>query len=155
IAEETLSNAEQLGRLTGDFARTGQGSQADADRANTELALRKNAATQNRALIRVAWARLAELLNIPLGSPLVPAELTLVRIELVSHDANAAELMADGLSRRPELAESRSLVEQAVERLRREKYAPLFPSLILGVSQSGYGGGPGSTFNDFDGRFDL
>src|SRR5207253_3200549 len=59
------------------------------------------------------------------------------------------------LSRRPELAESRSLIEQAIDRLRRERYAPLLPSMILGVSQSAYGGGPSSTLTDFDGRLDL
>ena len=49
-------------------------------------------------------------------------------IELVSHEAKAAQLVAEGLSRRPELAESRSLVAEAVDRLDREQYAPLCPA---------------------------
>ena len=76
-------------------------------------------------------------------------------IELVSHDADAAQLVADGLLHRPELAESRHLVAEAAGRLDRERYAPLLPNLLLDVSQSGFGGGPGSTVADFRGRFDF
>ena len=47
------------------------------------------------------------------------------------------------------------LVEEAVRRLDRERYAPLLPSLLLDVSQSGYGGGPDSVVSDFSGRFDF
>ena len=58
IAEETLNHTEQLAELTAAFARTGQGNQADADRAQTELAVRKNAVAQAAAqtqLPRPAW----------------------------------------------------------------------------------------------------
>jgi outer membrane protein TolC len=155
IAEETLNNAGQLAELTGAFARTGQGNQADADRAQTELAVRKNSLAQAAAQTKIASARLAELLNLDPTRVLLPEEPTIVPIELVSHDAKAAQLVADGLSRRPELAESQSLVAEAVNRLNREQYAPLLPSLLLDVSQSRYGGGPGSTVADFRGRFDF
>ena len=86
---------------------------------------------------------------------LVPAEPTLVPIELVSHEAAAAQLVADGLSRRPELAQSRNLVAAAEEQLCRERYAPLLPNVLVDVSQSGFGGGPDSTIADFRGRFDF
>ena len=59
------------------------------------------------------------------------------------------------MSHRPELAESRHLVAEAAGRLDRERYAPLLPNLLVDVSQSGYGGGPGSTVADFRGRFDF
>ena len=85
----------------------------------------------------------------------MPEEPTLVPIELVSHDAAAAQLVADGLSHRPELAQSRHLVAEAAGRLDRERYAPLLPNVLLDVSQSGFGGGPGSTVADFRGRFDF
>lgn len=155
IARETLDNAEQLAALTAAFARSGQGSQADADRAQTELALRKNALAQAAVQAQVASARLVELLHLPPGRVLVPAEPTLVPIELVSRDAAAAQLVADGLSHRPELAESQHLVAEAAGQLDRERYAPLLPNLLLDVSQSGYGGGQGSTLADFRGRFDF
>ncbi len=76
-------------------------------------------------------------------------------IELVSHEAIAAQLVADGLAHRPELSESQHLVAEAVQRLDRERYAPLLPSLLLDVSQGAYGGGPGATVADVRGRFDF
>ena len=155
ISQETLGYAEQLAELTAAFARAGLGNQADADRAQTELAVRKNAVAQATVQTQIASARLVELLNLQSNRVLVPEEPTLAQIELVSREMNPTQLLAEGLSRRPELAESRHLVAEAVQRLDRERYAPLLPSVILGVSQGGYGGGPASTVADFRGRFDL
>ena len=142
IAQETLNHAEELAKLTAAFARTGQGNQADADRMQTELAVRRNAVAQAAAQVQVASALLVELLNLPPDRSLVPEEPTIVPIELVSHDANLNQLVADGLLRRPELAQSRHLIAAAEEQLNRERYAPLLPNVLLDVSQSGYGGGP-------------
>ena len=155
IAQETLSHAEQLADLTAAFARSGQGAQADADRAQTELAARRNALAQAMVQAQLASARLVELLHLPAPCLLVPEEPTLVPIELVSREAAAAQLIADGLSHRPELAESHHMVAEAVGRLDRERYAPVLPNLLVDVNQSGFGGGPGSTVTDFRGRFDF
>jgi outer membrane protein TolC len=155
IAQETLNHTERLAELTAAFARTGQGNQADADRAQTELAVRKNALAQAAAQSKVASARLVELLHLDPTRVLTPQEPTIVPIALVSSDASASQLVADGLLHRPELAQSRHLVEEAVRRLDRERYAPLLPSLLLDASQSGYGGGPDSVVTDFRGRFDF
>jgi outer membrane protein TolC len=155
IAQETLDHTQRLAELTAAFARSGQGNQADADRAQTELAVRRNALAQAALQTKVASARLVELLHLPPTCVLMPQEPTIVPIELVSPDARVAQLVADGLSSRPELAQSRHLVEEAVRRLDREQYAPLLPSLLLDVSQSGYGGGPDSVVADFRGRFDF
>jgi outer membrane protein TolC len=155
IALETLDHAEQLAALTAAFARSGQGNQADADRAQVELAVRRNAVAQAAAQTKIASARLVELLHLPPGRLLTPAEPVLVPIELISHDATAAQLVADGLSRRPELVESRHFVAEAAARLDRERYAPLLPNLLVDVSQSGFGGGPDSTVANVAGRFDF
>jgi outer membrane protein TolC len=155
IAQETLCHTQQLADMTAAFARTGQGNQADADRARTELALRRNLVAQAAAQCRVASARLVELLHLDPSRVLMPQESTIVAIELVPVESGAAELVAEGLLKRPELAESRHLVEEAVRRLDRERCAPLLPRLLLDVSQSGYGGGPDTTMTDFRGRFDF
>ena len=70
-------------------------------------------------------------------------------------DSSAQALVALGLSNRPELAESRHLVAEAVERLRRERLAPLLPSLLLGASYGVNGGGLGSDLIRTGDRFDL
>jgi outer membrane protein TolC len=155
IADETLAHTGRLAELTAAFARTGQGNQADADRAQTELALRRNLVAQAGAQTRIASARLVELLHLDPSRRLAPQEAMMVPIELVGSQARAAQLVAEGLLKRPELSESRELVEQAARRLDREVYAPLLPSLLLDVSEGGFGGGPDTTIDDFRGRFDF
>ena len=155
IAEETRDNAQNLADLTANFARSGQGSQADADRAQTELVRRRNDVSRAEEAARVASARLAELLSLDPAVPIIPREPTIAPIDLVPGDLQMSELVATGLSSRPELAEAQYLVCEAVYRYRREKYASLVPSVLLGISQSGFGGGLGSTVNDVRGRFDF
>jgi outer membrane protein TolC len=141
--------------LTASFARSGQGPQADADRAQTELVRRRNEVSRAEEAVQVATARLAEVLSLDPAVQVIPQEATIVPIDLVAADVPLTQLVATGLSNRPELAEAQSLVCEAVNRYRRERYAPLVPSLLLGISQSGYGGGTGSDVNDLRGRFDF
>ena len=155
IAGETLKNAEQLADLTATFAETGQGPQADADRARAELVVRKNDVSRAEEQAEVASARLNELLRMDPTTVLLPREPAIVQIELVARETPAGELLATGLSNRPELAESRHLVCEAVDRYRREKLAPLLPSTFLGVSYGGFGGGVGSTLANSDDRLDF
>ncbi len=155
IAEETLTHVQQLADLTSTFARTGQGPQADADRAEAALAVFKNAVTRAEEEVEVSAARLNELLRLDPTTTILPQEPTVVPVELVGEGEPLAELLATGLSNRPELAESRHLVGEAVHRYRREKYAPLLPSAFLAASYSGFGGGQGSTIDNFGDRFDF
>jgi outer membrane protein TolC len=155
IAEETLVHGQQLADLTATFARIGQGPQADADRAKAALAVFENAVTQAEEEVEVSAARLNELLRFDPATILVPREPTVVPVELVGTEEPLTELLATGLSNRPELAESRHLVGEAVHRYRRERYAPLLPSAFLAVSYSGFGGGLGSAVDNFRDRFDF
>lgn len=156
IAEETLKHAEQLSELTKSFAETGQGLQADADRALTEVSVKQVEVRRAVENVRVASIRLARTLSQQDQSlTLVPQEPALIPIDLVVPSSQLSELVATGLSNRPELAESRYLVGEAVQRLRRERYAPLVPSVLLGLSYGGNGGSPNSTITDFDDRVDF
>jgi outer membrane protein TolC len=74
---------------------------------------------------------------------------------MISFDSSTKELVATGLSCRPELAESRWLVQEAIARLNRERHAPLLPSVLLGASYGAFGGGLGSDLVNFDDRFDV
>jgi outer membrane protein TolC len=102
----------------------------------------------------VASARLAQSVSLDPVSRFEPCEPTIVPIELVSIDTALPELVARGLSNRPEVAESRHLVGEAVERLRREKLAPLIPSVLLGIGYGGFGGGTGGNVSNFNNSFD-
>lgn len=155
IVEETAANSQQLAELTENFARTGQGLKADAERARVELMLRRTAVAQVDEEIAVASARLIQLLHVRPETTLIPQEPAVVPIELVAVDVPRTELLSTGLSNRPELAEARNLVCEAVNRYRREQWSPWLPSALLATSYTGFGGGQGSDLDDFGDRVDF
>lgn len=155
IAAETLKRTEELARLTTNFAKAGQGAQADADRSLAELALRRNGVARADESVALASARLSQAISFDATVPIVPIEDTVTTIELVPCDRSPQEILATALVNRPELKESQDLVAAACERLRREKFAPLVPSLLLGASYGGFGGGVGDTIVDVDHRADF
>ncbi len=155
VAAETLANAERLSDLTKKFADAGQGPQADADRAKTEAAIRTNDVTRAEEAVETASARLVEVLSADPHTRIVPSEPVVVPLHLLNPDQSAGELLATGLAKRPELGEARHLVCEAVNRYERERYAPLVPSVLLGLSESSFGGGLGGNIANKDSRFDF
>jgi len=105
--------------------------------------------------VQVASVRLARLLSQDPTINLTPLEPAIVPVDLAPMHCSLQQMVATGLSNRPELAESRFLVGAAVERLRREQNAPLVPSVLLGLSYGGNGGGLGSDIENFDDRMDF
>ena len=155
VNEAIVQRAEQLETTTAEFERVGEGLASDHDRARTELALRKNARSRAEESLEVASARLAELVRWDASQRLVPLEPQLIPIELVMETGEPREMIALALSNRPELAEARHLVGEAVERLKREQKAPLVPSVLLSASYGGLGGGLGGSLTNFGDRFDA
>ncbi len=80
---------------------------------------------------------------------------TVVPMELVSADADTASLVASGLAQRPELKELQALVAAACDRYQRQKYGPFVPSVLLGLSAGGFGGGTGNGIGDVNDRYDF
>ena len=155
IVEETHQRTADLAKLTDDFAATGQGLQADADRMQTELRLVENRMATAREHVDVASAKLAYALSIDAGKRIIPLDVTVVPLQLVSLDQDKASLISAGLSNRPELKEAQALVAVACEQYKRQKYAPLVPSVLLGYSTGGFGGGVGNQLDDIDNRYDF
>jgi outer membrane protein TolC len=155
VAAETRSRAAQLAELTAEFSRIGTGTLADADRARVELSLRDADTARTREGYEVARARLAQILRLDPMLKLTPTDESVAPLELTDVDLPVAELVARGLSSRPELAEHRHLVCAAVERLRRERLAPLVPSVLVGTSYGGFGSGLGGDINGYGDRFDF
>jgi outer membrane protein TolC len=155
IAAQTLDNTQRLANVTGEYARTGQGLPSDSDRAQAELSTRQVEAQRAIENVHVASVRLARQLSQDPTVTLAPTEPAIVPIDLAPLHCSLHQLVATGLSNRPELVESRFLVGAAVERLRREQNAPLIPSVLLGMSYGGNGGGLGSDIENFDDRMDF
>jgi outer membrane protein TolC len=155
IAIDIRDHAEQLATATADFARSGAGNEADADRAATELSIRQNEVVQADEDIQVASARVVELLNDDPRFVLAPLEPAIAPVELVPLETPLQELLPTGLRRRPELAEARHLVGEAVQRMKMEKFSPWLPNVLMGTSYAAFGGGEGSQIDNTAGRFDL
>jgi outer membrane protein TolC len=156
IATETLEHGEQLAKLTSEYARTGAGNEADADRARAALALLKNEVVRAEETQAVASARVAQQLSADPNILIVPQEDNVVPIDLVPLDAmTMGDLVATGLSNRPELSASRALVGEAVNRLKREENAPWLPSILLGMNYGAFAGGTGGQITNGGNRFDF
>lgn len=155
IAAQTLQQGQELVQLTETFAQAGAVAQADVDRATAAAALMRTELVRAEEAVRVACAQLAQQLSLAPTTTFLPEESAIVPLELVSAAQNPAELVAQGLSQRPELAASRALVCQAVWRLRREQHALWLPSLALGVSYGAFGAGVGGQITGGNARFDF
>lgn len=155
IAVDIREHAQRLATATADFARSGAGNEADADRAATELSIRQNDVVQAEEEILVASARVVELLNDDPRVVLTPLEPAIAPVELVPLDRSVQTLLPAGLRRRPELAEARHLVDEAVQRMSMEKLSPWLPNVLMGTSYAAFGGGQGSQIANTAGRFDL
>lgn len=153
IASQAM--VDDLAKLTRDFAEAGQGLRADADRMETETAMVATRVNLIDEAIDVAAVRLNETLSINAGVDLVPMDTVLLPIALVPVDIDRAGLIQTGLMMRPELKQSQNLVAAACEEYRRQKYSPFVPSVLLGLSTGGFGGGLGNELDDVDGRYDL
>ncbi len=155
VAQVAVAQAEELERVTREFAEAGQGLTSDHDRARAELAMRKTELQRADEGVQTASARLAQQVRWEYAIALKPADETLFPIDMVDDEMPAQGLVAIGLSNRPEIAESRHLICEAVERLNRERYAPLIPSVLLGVSYGGLAGGLGGDLKNSGDRMDA
>jgi outer membrane protein TolC len=155
ICDEVVGLVEQLEQTTDQFAKSGAGTAADHDRALTELALRRCEQLRAEEAAAAASARLAEHVRWNQPRVLKPADTRMIPIELVAADQNVQQLVATALTSRPELAECRFLVGEAVERLNRERHSPLIPSVLLSASYGGLAGGLGSDLRNSGDRLDA
>jgi outer membrane protein TolC len=155
INAETLAMAQEMFRFAADAEQNGLGkTSADANRARTEVENRKRERIDLEGQAATISARLAQLLLLEPTVDLVPAERAVVPVTFVNTDVGFDELIATGLLNRPELAESRALVRQALAEWRSNKIRPLLPILqVTYYSASFQGGDPG--FHNTGYRDDL
>lgn len=155
IAEEATRNADELARITRNFADTGQGLQADADRASIEAASRKRDVWQAREDVAVISAELARLLRLDPSVQLQAADENPMPLEFVERSTPVNELIRQATSIRPEVASADAQRDAAAIRRRQEQLRPWLPNLYAGVSGGGFGGSDGSDIANFGGRTDF
>jgi len=158
IAIRIRDDAAEVARLTAAYARTGQGRQADADRAATELGKRETDLMVAEGELMMASSRLAQLLNLEPMARLQPTEAWVVPMPLVPEPITLRELIAMAAIRRPELAAQREMIQVAMLNLRGARILPFSPTTLVGFSAGDLGGGSNlqpTRFGNFGGRNDF
>ncbi|MHB1560364.1 MAG: TolC family protein [Isosphaeraceae bacterium] len=158
IAEGIRADAEQVAAITAEYARSGAGRPADADRAATELSRRRADVRQHEGEILAASARLCRVLNLDPSIRLHPTDAWVVPSPIVPDPIPIAELIALALVQRPEMGARRAVVREALLALHGARVLPFSPTVFLGFSSGGYGGGSNlvrPVFGGFGGRSDF
>lgn len=141
VVMKTRDQASEVARVTAAYAKTGQGREADADRAATELEERSTELLQAESDMLTASARLAQLLNLDPSVRLRVIDGWVVPAPIVPDPIPLPELITIALVQRPELAERQTAIRAALLELEGAKWLPFSPNLILGYSTGGFGGG--------------
>lgn len=135
-----------LARQTSNFVATGQGRQADADRAASELRLVEVQLDAAEERLDVAAAELARLLHLNPACELWIEE-PLVELRIDCLDAPLDDLIHEAVLARPEIGARSAAIGVASKRYREEVVRPFLPILSAGYSTGTFAGG-----NDFSDR---
>lgn len=161
-AVEALRRADDLvtrtRKLAPDFAP-----EVEVNRAQAEAARRRLGVEAAYERWQVASADLTRLLRLQPGTLVEPAEPPSLLVTVIDPSIPVADLIALGLTHRPELASHQALVQAALVRVRQEKSRPLYPTVgVRGVGSNtpglagGYfGGGVNDDLTNFGARFSV
>ena len=155
---QARDEARVIAKLTADYAKTGQGREADANRAATQLARREGYIQAAEGEVLTASAMLCRILNLDPSIRLHPTDAYVVPYPLVPDPIPVAELIALGLLNRPELAAQRAAIQAALMKLDGAKILPFSPTTLVGFSAGGFAGGSNLVrpiFGGMSGRTDL
>ena len=132
----------------------------EINRAKAEHARRRLAIEAAYERWQLASADLVRLLRLDATAILHPIEEPHLRVELIDASCSTEELVALGLTHRPELAAHQAAIQATLARIRQEKLRPWMPNLVLrgtasatpGLSSGYFGGGVNSDLSNFSGR---
>jgi outer membrane protein TolC len=158
VALQVRDEARRVADLTAAYANAGQGRKADAHRAQTELESRESDVQAAEGAVLTASARLCNVLNIDPSIRLHPTDAFVVPHPIVPDPTSVSELIALALLQRPELKERRAAIMEAFLSLEGAKVLPFSPTVLIGYSSGGFGGGSNlvrPVFGGFGGRSDF
>jgi outer membrane protein TolC len=143
---QSLKEFAEIGRLTANFKKAGQGREADAERARTEMLLLSADAERAREAIGVAAAELTRLLDLDPGGPVRAADVTPPILEMVEPSLSLNALLETAMARHPEIVARGADLAYFEIRLRQERARPWLPVVAVGFSAGEFGGsGPTTT----------
>jgi outer membrane protein TolC len=154
IAREAAGNANMLASLTGTYARSGAGLEADHRRILAEARGRQRSIRAAAGQLKIASAEIVRRLVLDPKVVVAPVEPAEAIIHLVEDDAPLDDLICQAWRDRPELAQARQMVEASILQLKQAKLRPFVPSLAVSYSGAAFGGGINSVGN-LGGRNDF
>ena len=162
LAVLARNDTGEIARLTADYAKTGAGRPADAERAATEFARRDEDVLEALAAEAQASHALCELLNLDATLRLVPVQSQVVPEPTVPTQMPLPELLAVAALNRPELLAQRAAIRAAMLDLDGARLLAFSPTVLMGFSGGAFGGGSNigaseglPRFGDISGRTDL
>lgn len=158
VALQVRNEAARVAKLTKSYAEAGQGRAADAHRALTELESRESDVQGAEGEILTASARLCNVLNLDPSIRLHPTDAFVVPQPVVPDPIPVSQLIALAMLQRPELKERRAAIQETFLALEGTKALPFSPTILIGLSSGGFGGGSNLVrpiFGGFGGRSDF
>ncbi len=141
VAIVSRNDAHELARLTQAYLEAGQGRKADADRAGTEAARRDARLLEAQGEVVRSSAALCRVLHLDPSIRLHAADNQVLPRSIVPEPIPLSELLAIAILYRPELNERRAAAARAMTALRGARMLPFSPTLFVGFSAGGFGGG--------------
>ncbi|QDU18504.1 Outer membrane efflux protein [Urbifossiella limnaea] len=135
----------------------------EVNRARAEAAHRRQAVEAAYERWQLSSSELTRLLRLRPGTLVEPAEEPSLTVALVEPGQPVEELIAVGLTHRPELAAYQAVVQAALTRARQEGKRPLYPTVAVrgvgsntpGLAGGYFGGGINDDVQDFGPRFSV
>jgi outer membrane protein TolC len=135
----------------------------EVNRAKAEAARRRQAVESAYERWQVASAELTRLLRLQPGTMVEPAEDPALAVKLIDPATTLDDLMAIGLTYRPELEAHQALVQAALIRVKQERRRPFYPVLAArgvgsnthGLASGYFGGGINEQIGNFGPRFSM
>jgi len=158
IAIQVRDESRKVAELTASYSNAGQGTEADAHRALTEMQTREYDIQEAEEAVLVASARLCFVLNLDPSIRLKPTDAAVVPHPIVPDPTPVSELIALGLLQRPELRARRAAVGEALMLLYGARALPFSPTVLIRYSAGGFAGGSDlvrPVFGNMAGRQDF
>lgn len=153
--QQSLADFAAVELVTANFAKTGQGRDSDAKRANAEAMLVRADLKRIDEEVNAAAAELARLLDIDPSARLRPADVTPPLLELVDARFSLADLLEQARNNHPEIVARSANITQQEIRLKQERMRPFLPTLAMGLSYGDFGGNANANWKDFALRTDI
>jgi len=155
VLEDAVRHSKRLAKITADFARVGEGYEADSQRAAAALARRQQELLQSNEEARIGSTNLASILRLDPTTNLFATDQQVMPIAMVSESDSLESLIDRGIAARPEVFRQEALLAESSTRNDQEHWRPWLPHVYAGFTGGGFGGNSNSDVKGFSDRTDF